>query len=99
MPWPARRYRPPRCAWVAGLLAVVALAAYSSGPAVAAPPGYLLLRRIESPGPHFQPGHAEAAFLEARAGGYAYGFFGVAPRMHASRHFGFYRTYTQWSTW
>ena len=36
---------------------------------------------------------------DARTSGYAYGFFGVAPRSHASRHFGYYRNYTQWSTW
>lgn len=65
----------------------------------AAPPAYLVLRRVEAPGPHGQPGHWDAALVERRASGYAYGFFGVAPRAHASRHFGFYRTYTQWSTW
>ncbi len=28
---------------------------------------------------------------------YAYGWFGAAPRYHASRHFGYYRDYTQWT--
>jgi hypothetical protein len=28
---------------------------------------------------------------------YAYGWFGVQPRRHWSRHFGYYRNYTQWS--
>ena len=71
----------------------------SSAPAAAAPPAYLLLRRAESPGKHFRPGHSDAAMYDARAGGYAYGYFGVAPRSHASRHFGNYRAYTQWSSW
>jgi hypothetical protein len=65
----------------------------------AAPPAYLILRRAESPGKHHHPGHADAAMYDARTSGYAYGFFGVAPRSHASRHFGVNRIYTQWSTW
>jgi hypothetical protein len=28
---------------------------------------------------------------------YAYGWFGVQPRRHWSRHFGYYRNYTQWT--
>jgi len=71
----------------------------SSSAARAAPPSYLLLRRVESPGKHHQPGHADAAMYDARTSGYAYGHFGAAPRSHASRHFGYYRTYTQWSVW
>jgi len=71
----------------------------SSSAAVAAPPAYLLLRRVESPGQHHQPGHADAAMYDARTSGYAYGYFGAAPRSHASRHFGYYRVYTQWSVW
>jgi hypothetical protein len=65
----------------------------------AGPPAYLLLRRAESPGKHHRPGHHDAVMLAAPTSGYAYGFFGVAPRTHASRHFGVNRTYTQWSTW
>jgi hypothetical protein len=83
-------------------LAVLLLVLAADGlsrPGYAAPPAYLVLRRSEAPGPHGQPGHPDAAFLERRTGGYAYGYFGVPPRAHASRHFGFYRTYTQWSTW
>jgi len=59
----------------------------------------MLLRRAESPGKHYHPGYADAAMYDARTSGYAYGFFGVAPRSHASRHFGYYRNYTQWSTY
>ncbi len=28
---------------------------------------------------------------------YAYGWFGAQPRQHWSRHFGYYRNYTEWS--
>lgn len=65
----------------------------------AGPPAYLLLRRVESPGNRYAPGHDDAAMYDVRTSGYAYGFFGVAPRSHASRHFGYYRNYTQWSTY
>ena len=65
--------------------------------AESAPPSYLVLRRAEAPGRHYAPGYSDAALYEARTRGYAYGWFGAAPRTHASRHFGYYRTYTQWS--
>ena len=63
------------------------------------PPTYRILRRHESPGKHHQPGQPAVVMVESRATGYAYGYFGVTPRSHASRHFGYYRNYTQWSTW
>jgi hypothetical protein len=28
---------------------------------------------------------------------YAYGWFGANPRVHATRHFGYYKLYTEWS--
>jgi len=65
----------------------------------AGPPAYLVLRRAESPGKCQQPGRPDAANYDARSSAYAYGYFGVAPRSHASRHFGYYRTYTSWATW
>jgi hypothetical protein len=80
-------------------LVVLAFGFASAGPAAATPPTYRILRRVESPGKHYQPGHPAAVMTESRAPGYAYGFFGAPPRSHASRHFGYYRTYTQWSTW
>jgi hypothetical protein len=85
----------------AGLIVIAAgvLASCLTASAVAGPPTYLMLRRPESPGKHYQPGKPDAAMLDARTSGYAYGFFGVAPRAHASRHFGNYRNYTQWSVW
>jgi hypothetical protein len=81
------------------VIAACVLASCLTSSAVAAPPTYLMLRRPESPGKHYQPGKPDAAMLDARTSGYAYGFFGVAPRAHASRHFGNYRNYTQWSVW
>ena len=81
------------------LIATLLLALTLSSTASAGPPAYLLLRRAESPGHHNAPGHYDAALYDARTSGYAYGFFGAAPRSHASRHFGYYRNYTQWSTW
>jgi hypothetical protein len=88
-----------RCRLTASLIAVLILAGSMPPPATAEPPAYLLLRRAESPGKHYHPGYPDAASYDVRTSGYAYGWFGVAPRSHASRHFGFYRTYTQWSTW
>lgn len=96
------RRRDSRGHWGWRALAALALALGMAGQATlgqAAPPAYLVLRRVESPGPHGQTGHPDAAWIETRTSGYAYGFFGAMPRAHASRHFGFYRTYTQWSTW
>jgi hypothetical protein len=81
------------------LIAAVFVAIALASAAQAGPPTYLMLRRPESPGKHYQPGRPDAAMLDARTSGYAYGFFGVAPRSHASRHFGVNRNYTQWSIW
>jgi hypothetical protein len=84
---------------VVRLIAVLVLASCCAAPASAGPPTYLLLRRSESPGKHYHRGYSDAAMYDARASGYAYGYFGVAPRSHASRHFGYYRNYTEWSVW
>ena len=81
------------------LLAGVLLAGCLCGVATAGPPSYLLLRDDEAPGPRLQPAHPAAIHYDVRARGYAYGYFGVAPRTHHSRHFGIYRDYTQWSRW
>jgi hypothetical protein len=79
--------------------AAIVLAVALTGSVQAGPPTYWMLRRPESPGKHYQPGKPDAAMVDARTSGYAYGFFGVAPRSHASRHFGINRNYTQWSFW
>jgi hypothetical protein len=82
-----------------GLTAAILLTTTLSEPASAGPPGYLVLRRGESPASHNRPGYYDAAMYDARTSGYAYGFFGVAPRSHFSRHFGTYRNYTQFAWW
>ena len=81
------------------LTASMLLATSIAQPAGAEPPGYLLLRRGEAPGSHNRPGYYDAAIFDARTTGYAYGYFGVAPRSHFSRNFGVYRTYTQFAWW
>jgi len=87
-----------RCHFLSWSIALLlCLSATSS--AWAGPPAYLLLRRAESPGKCNRPGYPDAAAYDARTSGYAYGYFGVAPRSHAARHFGYYRTYTSWATW
>lgn len=73
------------------------LVAASASTALAVPPSYVLLRRAEGPGPQHMPGKPPAYMQPTRAYGYAYGWFGAAPRAHASRSFGYYREYTQWS--
>jgi len=83
--------------FIAAGIAALALATTGSA-ASAAPPAYLMLRRAESPSTHYAPGYPDAALYDVRTSGYAYGWFGAAPRAHASRHFGYYRTYTQWNT-
>jgi len=82
---------------IVSLTAFFVLALGSATAVEAGPPTYLMLRRPESPGKHYQPGKPDAAMLDARTSGYAYGFFGVPPRSHSSRHFGVSRNYTQWS--
>ena len=87
------------CKQAITLTAAVLLCLGAAPAAWAGPPAYLLLRRPESPAKHLQPGHPDAVGFDARTSGYAYGYFGVTPRSHAARHFGYYRTYTSWSTW
>ena len=81
------------------VMTVLLLACCTTAPASAGPPGYLVLRRGEAPANHYRPGYYDAAMYDARTTGYAYGFFGVAPRSHFSRHFGTYRNYTQFAWW
>jgi hypothetical protein len=84
---------------VVGVVAAIVLTVGMASAVQAEPPTYLMLRRPESPGKHYQPGYPGATMVDARTHGYAYGFFGVPPRSHASRHFGINRNYTQWSMW
>ena len=81
------------------LVAVLLAGCYLPNVGTAGPPSYLLLRDPESPGPKLQPGYPGSVSYDVRSYGYAYGYFGVAPRAHCSRHFGINRMYTQWSRW
>ncbi|MFV1968236.1 MAG: hypothetical protein ACC628_22665 [Pirellulaceae bacterium] len=61
-------------------------------------PAYLLLRGPSSSAPHhptygYYPGHPVQ--VETRA--YSYGWFGVQPRRHWSRHTGYYGNFREWS--
>ena len=98
-----------RMHWLAMLIVVVlisgARSAEAAGPHAArvvpsAPsgPDYLILQTPQSwppagHSPGFYPGRGHGVSTNA----YAYGWFGAAPRRHWSRHFGYYRNYTQWS--
>ena len=79
------------------LLITAAMLCSATTPAQAGPPSYLLLRQATEPASH--PGIAVGRPVDVRAQGYAYGYFGAAPRTHGERHFGYYRNYTQWSSW
>ena len=61
-------------------------------------PSYLILRVPAAPAPHgLAHGHYPGNGVAVEATPYAYGWFGVQPRRHWSRHFGYYREYTEWS--
>lgn len=87
------------CRLALTLLVLLLIGGMATAVAHAGPPSYLLLRQPEAPGPRHQPGFAAAALYDVRAYPYAYGYFGIAPRTHASRHFGIRRDYIQWSRW
>jgi hypothetical protein len=58
------------------------------------PPYVVLKTRPVAPQSHASsPG--VAVTVEAQP--YAYGWFGAQPRRHMTRHFGYYRNYTEWS--
>lgn len=64
-------------------------------------PTYLILRSPPAPArhPHHHapppPPSAYGIVEETRP--YAYGWFGAQPKPQWSRHFGYYRNYTEWS--
>jgi hypothetical protein len=82
---------------LAAALLVSTLGAAFSGSALAGYPPYLILQTPPS-GPRqvpqgSNPGIAHGVSTPA----YSYGYFGVQPRKHVSRHYGYYRNYTEWS--
>ena len=61
-------------------------------------PTYMVLRTPRAKtSPHATYGHHTGKPQEVTANGYAYGWFGAAPRNHWSRSFGTSRNYTQWT--
>lgn len=61
-------------------------------------PSYLVLRGPTAPLPHqpsygYYPGYGYGVQTQM----YSYGWFGQKPRPQWSRHFGYYRNYTEWS--
>ena len=83
---------------------IVATAALTAGDASAerirlSPrPAFRHPRVVAVPGPTDRPASPRAPYqppVDLRP--YPYGWFGVSPRGHASRHFGYYRQFTQWS--
>ena len=82
---------------LATLFLLVATSAGVPTTAQAGYPSYLVLQTPPS-GPRqisrgYNPGIAQGVSTPA----YSYGYFGVQPREHAIRHYGFYRNYTECS--
>ena len=72
-------------------------------PAQAQSPPYLLLGPPPAPPGHHRVPPASDRYQTDRAivlpsRGYAYGWFGAAPRQHGTVHYGYYRNYIQWSS-
>jgi hypothetical protein len=64
----------------------------------ATPPSYLILRGPVASSPHHTgqvryPGYGYAVQPQT----YSYGWFGAKPAKQWTRHFGYYRNYTEWS--
>jgi hypothetical protein len=78
-------------------LSVVVLAGVSA--AEADSPPYLVLRAPPLTPDAQHAGHRRpsAQIVPLEASPYAYGWFGARPGWHWSRHFGYYRNYTEWS--
>lgn len=53
--------------------------------------------RILQPAPSARTHRSPPPIHVLKSSTYAYGWFGTQPRTHWSRHFGFHRSYTQWS--
>lgn len=59
---------------------------------------YLILHpNMVKMGKHGKRIYHPAEEVPAVAQGYAYGWFGAAPRRHWSRHHGYYNNYVRWS--
>ena len=81
---------------IATSLLLTVLAAFSC---IGAQPEYLILRTepaVAGPKKMHSRGTATGSVVVAQP--YAYGWFGAQPRRHWTRHFGYYRNYTEWSS-
>ena len=79
---------------------VVFTAAILMAPEVVdAKPRYLILRTPTAP-TKAQPTRQHYSGYKTVVTGeaYSYGYFGAAPRRHASRHTGYYNNYIQWGS-
>jgi hypothetical protein len=75
----------------------VLLASALADSALAGYPPYLILQTPPS-GPRQVPQGANPGIQHGvSAPAYSYGYFGVQPRKHVSRHYGYYRNYKEWS--
>lgn len=77
------------------ILAGGAMLALACSTALAGPPSYLLLKRSNQPQWPL-PGEPAGIYYAAPARGYAYGWFGVSPRVHPERQLGSYRANIDW---
>jgi hypothetical protein len=76
--------------------ATISALAVLSASASATPPTYLILRAPTASHEHrpvYNPGYGYGVQTPR----YSYGWFGAHPHPQWSRHFGFYRNYTEWS--
>jgi hypothetical protein len=72
--------------WAFLFIAVLNVGAANLSAGDAVSPRYLIL----------PPASGVGYLVPSGAPRYAYGWFGVPPRKTATRHFGYYRNYTQW---
>jgi hypothetical protein len=79
-------------------MATLFLAANCPAVHAASPSEYVILHpNMVKMGKHGKRIYHPAEEVPAVAQGYAYGWFGAAPRNHWSRHTGYYDNYTRWS--
>ena len=81
------------------LLSIIVGLSLASSTARADHPAYLLLKTPADKGHHhpthgYSPGYGYGVQTHA----YAYGWFGAKPKTHWTRHLGYERNYTQWSS-
>ncbi len=83
------------------LMMVMAACLLSATPAIGQHrrPAYLILGPPASRHPHGRRTASRSGYpIRVPVKRYAYGWFGAGPRVHWDRHFGYYRSYTQWSS-